>query len=67
MTNLWFVDMICQMCLVLVLWDIGPPPRHQLYVLEISFLALEFKVAIDGDKKRIKKPARALREVKARK
>jgi len=65
MTNLWFINVICKVFLVLVLRDVGSPSRHQLHVLEVSFLALEFEVAVDGDKKRIKKPARAVSEGKA--
>jgi hypothetical protein len=52
-TDLRFIHIVCNMALVLGLWDISPPSGHQFHVFEVSFFALEFEVSIDGDKESI--------------
>ena len=56
-TDLWFIDIIRNMALVLGLWDVSPPSGHQFHVFEVSLFALEFEVSVNSDKKSIQESA----------
>jgi len=52
-TNLCFVNVICNVVLVLGLRNIGPPPRHQFYIFEVPFFAFKFEVSANSDEESI--------------
>jgi len=53
-----FVNMICNVTLILLFWNISPPSGHKLHVLEVALLSFEFEVAIDCNIEGIEEPFR---------
>ena len=52
-TNLFLVDIVSNMGLVLFLRTIGPPTRHEFDIFNTPCLPFEFEVAVDGEEESV--------------
>jgi hypothetical protein len=55
-TNLFLLNKVRDMRFVLALRNVSPPTRHEVNILDVSFLPFELEVAVNSDKQRIKEP-----------
>jgi hypothetical protein len=48
------MNIVADVGLILILSDIGSPPRHKFNIFEAPFFSLQFEVRVDSDIEKIK-------------